>query len=349
MFDRFFNQVAKIQFRAAAGSRARLWHRISWLSNAGVPIARALEYLHASKTTSRAGLRFISHQRKSMRGVGFADGAEGWIPKEELILIKVTQEGRISDGFRQAARVSEVRAKLRSTVYSGLLYPCLMLFGGGAAVAILPGQALGVMEKMMPVERWPPISRGVHYFSEWIGTWGIPTVFMLFALLGLSVWAAPRWTGATRKAMEWFPIFALYRRFSAPEILSAWLALMQAGVQRVKALAQIEEGLPPYLARHLQEIRARLYRGEAIEAAFDTGLLSPETLDDLRIYERVGNISDHAEKLAEQDIDRGLQQLSAAMKILGGVILTAIGLSAVWVYAGIARVGMILQSLQFSP
>ena len=147
MLDNIFYHIARFQFRISAAARARLWQRISWLSKAGVPIATALKYLHDSKTTSRAGLRFISHQRIAMRGVGFAEGASDWIPNEELILIRVTQEGRIAEGFEQASRFSEVRAKLRSTIYSGLFYPLLLLFGGGAAIAILPGQALGALHE----------------------------------------------------------------------------------------------------------------------------------------------------------------------------------------------------------
>ena len=347
MLDTLTYHLARFQFRLFAGARSRLWKRISWLSNAGVPITKALEYLHDSKTTSKAGLRFIRHQRIAMRGVGFAEGAADWIPKEELLLIHVTQEGRIAEGFQQASRFSEVRSKVRSTVYAGLFYPLLLLLAGGAAIAILPGQALGVMHQLMDIERWPPISRSVLYFSEFIGTWGLPLLISAAAVLGASIWAAPRWTGRLRNAFDWYPIFVLYRRFSAPEVLSAWLALMQAGVQRVKALAQLEAGLPPYLASHLQQMRSRLYRGADIENAFDTGLFSQETLDDLRIYERVGNFSQNVDQLAEQDIERTLERLSGALKMLGSVILILIGLAAVWMYAGIARVAMSLQQLAF--
>ncbi len=347
MLDNIFYHIARFQFRISAAARARLWQRISWLSKAGVPIATALKYLHDSKTTSRAGLRFISHQRIAMRGVGFAEGASDWIPNEELILIRVTQEGRIAEGFEQASRFSEVRAKLRSTIYSGLFYPLLLLFGGGAAIAILPGQALGVMQKMLEVERWPPISRSVLHFSEFIAAWGALLALLTAAALAASIWAAPRWTGRLRAAMDWYPIFVLYRRFSAPEVLSAWLALMQAGVQRVKALAQLEAGLPPYLAAHLQQMRSRLYRGAAIEHAFDTGLFSQETLDDLRIYERVGNFEQYADELAKQDIERSLKRLAATLKTLGAVILILIGMATVWMYAGIARVATSVQQLAF--
>ena len=347
MLDTILYQIARFQFRISAGARSRLWQRLSWLSRAGVPIATALDYLHDSKTTSRAALRFISHQQTAMRGAGFAEGAADWIPKEELLLIRVTQEGRIAEGFQQASRFSEVRSRVRSTVYAGLLYPLLLLFGGGAAIAILPGQALGVMHKLLDIERWPPISRSVLHFSEFIAAWGLALLLLAAAVLAASIWAAPRWTGRMRKAMDWYPIFILYRRFSAPEVLSAWLALMQAGVQRVKALAQLEAGLPPYLAAHLQQMRSSLYRGAAIEQAFDTGLFSPETLDDLRIYERVGTFAKNADQLAEQDIERTLERLAATLKTLGSVILILIGIAAVWMYAGIARVAMSIQQLAF--
>ncbi len=347
MFKAIVVFFARLQFRLAAKNRTQLWRRISWLSDSGIPIALALDYMYDSKTTSASGLRFISHQRVAMRGVGFADGAKGWIPEEELILIKVTQEGSIADGFRQAARVAEARSKLRATIYTGMIYPGIMLLAGGAAIAILPGKALKVMRNLIDIEHWPPVSKSVLWFSEFIAVWGIPLAVLVILILILSVWAAPKWTGKLRNFLEWYPIFLLYRRFSAPEILSAWLALMQAGIQRVKALAQLEEGLPPYLAWHLQEIRSRLYRGVAIEQAFDTGLFSPETLDDLRIYERVGNFDVNAEQFAEQEIARSLQKLESTIKVLGSSILILVGFAAVWVYAGIARVALTVQNLAY--
>ena len=94
-------------------------------------------------------------------------------------------------------------------------------------------------------------------------------------------------------------------------------------------------------------MRSGLYRGAAIRTCFRHRLFSQETLDDLRIYERVGNFEQYADELAKQDIERSLKRLAATLKTLGAVILILIGMATVWMYAGIARVATSVQQLAF--
>ena len=94
-------------------------------------------------------------------------------------------------------------------------------------------------------------------------------------------------------------------------------------------------------------MRSRLYRGDPVETALNTGLFSAETLDDLRIYERTGDFSEHADRIAEEDITRALAKLEAATKTLSSMLLVAIGAIAVWIYVGIARVAFTVQQTVF--
>ena len=335
--------VRRTCFRLSSNSRQRLWQRIGSLSRSGVPIAEALEFLHESRTVGSITSGFIEHQRVAIRSGGFSAGARGWVPKEELIIIEVTQEGDIADGFAQAARIASVRSQLRSTLVAGLTYPTLLLFAGGTVIAVLPGYALDVMIDLVDPSRWPPVSRSVLAFSEFMSNWGLVCAAAVITLLIASIWSAPRWSGSVRQKLDWYPPFALYRKFTGPEILSAWLALMQSGIQRIRALAQLESGLPEYLASHVRTMRSRLYRGDPVEIALDTGLFSAETLDDLRIYERIGDFGEHAERIAEEDIARALAKLDSATKTLSSLLLVAIGAMAVWIYVGIARVAFTVQ------
>ncbi|MDE0310047.1 MAG: type II secretion system F family protein [Acidiferrobacterales bacterium] len=327
----------------ASSSRARLWQRICSLSRAGVPIKTAMDFLRESKTAGPSMARFVEHQCIAMRSSGFADGASGWVPKEELIVIEITQEGRIAEGFEQASRMATVRSKLRSTLISGLAYPTVLLIVSSGAIAVLPGHALDVMMQITDTATWPPVSLSVLNFSQFITVWGFPLAFAFAAIVALSIWSAPRWTGEVRKKVDWFPPFVLYRRFTGPEILTAWIALMQAGVQRVRALGKLENGLPDYLAFHVRTMRSQLYRGEPVEKALDTGLFSADTLDDMRVYERTGDFSVNANLIAEEDIKRSLARLESFTKTLSSVLLLLIGSIAIWIYIGIAQVAFTFQ------
>ncbi len=347
MLESIFQFVYRMRFKLASSSRARLWKRICSLSRAGVPITTAMDFLYESKTSGTSVARFVQHQRIAIRSSGFADGAIGWVPQEELIVIEITQEGRIADGFEQAYRMAMVRSKLRSTLVSGLAYPTILLLVSGGAISVLPGHALDVMMQITDTTTWPPISLSVLAFSQFITAWGVPLACVLAIGIAASIWAAPRWTGEIRKRVDWFPTFVLYRRFTGPEILTAWLALMQAGVQRVRALGKLETGLPEYLAFHVRAMRSQLYRGEPVEKALDTGLFSAETLDDLRIYERTGDFSVNANLIAEEDIDRALAKLESLTKSLSSILLLLIGCIAIWIYIGIAQVAFTFQQSTF--
>ena len=347
VLERFNLQVDRLRFRFASQSRARLWERVAALCDAGVAIASAMEFLYASKTTGTAAAGFVRHQRTAMRTGGFAAGAQGWVPQEELTIIEVTQEGRISEGLQQAARIASVRSKLRSTLYSGLAYPTVLLVLAVIVMAILPGEALEVMTEIMDIRSWPAVSRWVLAFSEFLKFWSIPLAVALLILISASIYAAPRWSGTLRNRLDWIPPFALYRQFSAPEILSAWLALMATGTTRVRALTQLEKGLPGYLAAHVRTMKNQLYRGDPIETALDTGLFSAETLDDLRIYEMTGGFDRYSDQLAEEDISRALKRLESSLQMLSSILLLVIGGCAVWVYIGIAKVTFAVQYTAF--
>lgn len=347
MLEPLLLRINQMRFKLASTSRARLWQRICSLSRAGVPITTAMDFLYESKTAGATVARFIEHQRKALRSSDFAAAAVGWVPQEELIIIEITQEGRIADGFNQAYRMASVRSKLRSTLISGLAYPTILFVVSAISISILPGFALDVMMAITDARHWPPISLSVLAFSEFISVWGIPMASGLILAVAVSIWATPRWTGNLRKKLDWLPPFSIYRQFTGPEILTAWLALMHAGVQRVRALATLESGLPNYLASHVRTMRSQLYRGEPIETALNTGLFSAETLDDLRIYERTGEFSSSAESISEDDINRALARLESLTKGLSSILLLLIGTMAIWVYVGIARVALTFQQVTF--
>ncbi len=324
-----------------------MWHRIGSLSRAGVPITTALEFLQESKTGGRATANFIRHQRVAVRSAGFAAGARGWVPPEELAIIAITQEGRIAEGFEQAARIAEVRSKLRSTLFSGLTYPTILLVAGGTVIAMLPRFALDVMVGIVEPERWSPVSRSILLVSDLIATWGLLAAAAVIGIIVTSIWAAPRWDGPLRNRLDWFPPFAIYRQLTGPEILSVWLALMQAGIQRIRALSQLENNLPRYLASHVHQMRSHLYRGDPVEIAMNTGLFSVETLDDLRIFERTGDFSAHANDITQDDIDRALKRLENTTKVLSSILLIVIAATAIWIYYGIAQVALTVQNNAF--
>lgn len=347
MFEQFLNAANRARFRMTPGSRARFWSRMSALCRSEIPIRDAVDFLQSSRTTDPMTRRFIEHLKTALRKHSFADSARGWVPPEELLIIEVTQESRIAEGLRQAAGIAEVRQKLRSTLISGLIYPMILLAVGGGALALLPGLALDAMVAVLDPAAWPPVSVSVLAMSDFIAVWGLPLTAAALAVLIASVTAAPRWSGRLRGYFDWYPLFALYRQFTGPEILNAWIALMSTGTTRDTALMRLEANLPPYLAAHIKAMRAGLYRGEPVEKALDTGLFSHQTIDDLRVYQKAGSFDDSIERISAEDIDRALKRLEASTRLLANLLLLSIGAIAVWVYIGIARVAFSVQQSFF--
>ena len=347
MFDSIAEFTGRFMFYQSPSIRVRFWQRMASLSQSGVPIAVALDFLLESKVRDFITTQFAIHQRRALRTSDFSSAAAGWVPQEELAIIQITQEGRITEGFKQAGRMATVKQKLRATLISGLTYPTILLIGGGTVIAILPKYALSVMSEILDTSKWPAVSRNVLEFSDFVSSWGVVLVGALLGFLVLCLWSAPRWTGTIRRKIDWCPPFNLYRQFCGPEILCAMLALMQAGVQRIRALSQLESLLPNYLASHVRVMRSSLYRGDSVEIALDTGLFSAESLDTLRIYERAGDITSQAQHIAQEELTRALAKLESVTRIISSLMLIAIGGIAIWVYVGIARVVLSLQNLVY--
>ena len=347
MLDNVATAANRLRFRLAPGARARFWGRLSALCGADIAIGAAVEFLLSSRTTDSVTRSFIKHLNTALRQRSFAAAASGWVPPEELLIIEVTQESRIADGMAQASRIAAVRQKLRSTLISGLMYPIILLLVGSIALALLPGIALDVMIEVLDPEDWPPVSVSVLAMSDFIAAWGLPLAAATVMILIASIVAAPRWSGTVRGYFDWYPIFALYRHFTGPEVLNAWIALMTADITRANALERLESNLPPYLASHIRTMKRGLYKGDPVEVALDTGLFSLQTIDDLRVYQKAGVFNENVERFSADDIDRALKRLEASTRVLASLMLLLIGALAVWVYIGIARVAFSVQQSIF--
>ncbi len=346
MIELIKRMVGIIQFRCSPSARSGLWERMGSLTEGGVPISTAMEFLSESRVHSKVR-GFVLHQSEAMKSARFAEAAQGWVPNEELLVIELTQDGRISEGFSQAAHIASVRASLASTLVGGLSYPCTLALIGGTVLAILPQYALDMMSGVLEEERWPKVSQSVLQFSHWIRRWGIFAGIGLAIVVGASVISASRWAGAARAYLEWYPPYAIYRKFAGPEVLVAWLALMRAGVQRLRALEQLERGLPNYLASHVRKMRSRLYSGAPLETALDTGLFSAEALEDLRIYDRIGKFGERADRIAAEDVKRALENLERMTKAMSAVLLILIAGTAIWIYVGIADIAFSIQQMAY--
>ena len=75
----------------------------------------------------------------------------------------------------------------------------------------------------------------------------------------------------------------------------------------------------------------------------DTGLFSVETLDDLRIYDHIGQFNEQFDRIAAEDIERALQRLEASTRTVSAFMLLLIAAIAIWIYLGIARIAFSLQ------
>ncbi len=317
---------------------------MSELARSDVPIATAVRFLSESNIKGPAS-PFLAHQTQALTYLPFADAAIAWVPQFESLMIRLTQEDRIDEGFRQAARIAEVRGKLRSSLYSGLTYPTILAIITAVVIAALPGFALESMSAVADPMHWPPVSRSVLTFADLISNWGLITAAALVLTIATLVWAAPRWTGNLRRRFDWIPVFSIYRQFAGPEILSAWLSLIASNTQSQRALAELKAGLPPYLAEHLNEMITGMYRGLEIDDALNTGLFSNDTLADLRIFQRTGDFTRLGDRIAEADIQRALQRIESSTRTISTLLLLLVGGIAVWIYIGIARVAMTVQQL----
>src|SRR4051812_9921373 len=216
--------------------RAELYHQISQLTEAGIPLPQGLKVLHKSPPSRsfRAPLSRMLHELD--QGATFNQAVravEGWLPTFDAALLEAGEKsGRLPQCFKLLAQYYTERSQLARQVIQDLAYPVFLFH---FAILIGPFPALVLSGDVMA------------YLST-----TLKVLLPIYAMTALILFAsqgrhAEGWRAFIERLTRWIPLLGPARRALAlSRLASALEALINAGVPIIEAweLAARASGSP---------------------------------------------------------------------------------------------------------
>lgn len=325
-------------------ARLRFYERLSGYLVDGIPMVQAVSMIHQRWEKKKKSVRFMS----AMLLDNFREGRRladalligKWSPTSEVVLIEAGERsGNLARGLEQAIFVTSSIQTLRSSIIKGLAYPVFLLAALVGLFAFFGIKTVPEMIAVIPLEKWPPETLAFYYVTTGLVKYGAWIGGVLLALMSLSIWSLPRWTGRWRNYFDRIPPWSLYRVIQGASTLIAVGGLLSTGTPLADALRIVQASAPRWLAGHIVEIQVRLRTGLPAGDAMDTHLFDfGEVGDDLADYGRLSNFKEAVVKLGRRTIERILHLVATATAITNTVLIAIIAGSVLWMYVNFMAV-----------
>jgi type II secretory pathway component PulF len=250
-----------------------------------------------------------------------------YLPPMERVMIMVGREtGRLDKGFAQARFVAQSMGRLKSIVRAGLAYPAGLSIFIAIMLTLISFMLVPVLEALLPVPKWPLISKVLYYLSYAVrhyALWMVASVIV--ASLALR-WMLPNWTGAGRGfADRWLPIFTLYRENASATFLIAIASLIESGQSLGGAIRKVGELATPWLKSHTERMLELLAEGSSADKTLDTGLLANEVVDNIAVYAKTSQLDEGLVELGRTTIEDAIERIERIIAVIRVIGLLVVG------------------------
>lgn len=250
------------------------------------------------------------------------------VPAGDLVALSAN-ENAIDDKDRATGLRSLAWSISRSRLMFGVLRkavagpvlasPVIIAFPVFVAIFFVPQY-----ESIVSPDQWNLWGRMIYHFSVALRSYGI--VFAVAAPVALFIFVKSfaTWRGRLRRKADRYLPYSLYRDFKSTDFLTALALLTKTNVGIEEALTILGSKASPWLAWHIDQIRANLQDApDDYAGAFDTGLFSPDIHLRMVTYaERArGNFSEGLTRLGTD----GLEYVHANVE-KGGAKLTVVSM-----------------------
>lgn len=267
-------------------------------------------------------------------GLPLDQAMAGWIPRQECAIISAgVQDGKMVEALGRASTVVRGISEMKSSVYSQLAYPVILLSVVTGLLNMIHAHFLPPLERMMPREEWTGALWWLGISAEVVAEQGIWLGMLTLLFVAWIIWSLPNVTGRPRKVMDTFMPWSLYRDFQGVVFLLNIAALLGANVKTLDALNKLAQHASPWLLERLNAIRRRVNAGEHLGLAMrNAGYNFPsrEAINKLALLTS-GQNSDNSQLVIDNFARYMLKNTIAAMKRrIGRLSLACFGLCGMY-------------------
>lgn len=335
--------------------KAEFIGRLAKLTGSRISLDRALLIIAQGQDGALAGK--AEALRLDMReGGSFLEGLRTHAGVDDVATLALVRGAEVSgdlpEALATAASILEQRLKLTRSIFTGLLYPSLLLIialvsVGLIMVAIIP-QFRPLIEERMDLV--PMLGRAVFAVSAALSNlW--PFIVTAIVLSGFALWLLHRRGRAVPLLGAVVSRVPFVRNFLTRNQMSITLhvlgALLGRDVPMSEALSVVTNSAPAGPTQSaLRRLSARVENGEALSAAFaEEGELPSASVELLRIGEETGDLAGMTARAAvemreasDRALERFLTLFQPALIVLVGLI---VGVSLYALFSAIVSVNSI--------
>lgn len=276
------------------------------------------EQTHGSRQVATV-LRMVLARLPSM---ALNEALAGILPEtERMILAAAERGGALKLNLERLADSTLRVQRMQKTLRSALAGPLMPLAISGYILWYTSTAMVPQIAEIIPPEKWTGAALALRYLSGATTDYGLFIVVATVALIAFGIRQLPRWTGSRRRiADDW--LFGLYRDYQGSLFLTAFAALLRAGVGQREALQLMAARATPWLRWHCNTIANRMVRySDTPGMAFDSGLL-PRAITNriMDLAERGTSLPDVMEKIGGTVLEDTEERLSAVAGRLGFVV-----------------------------
>ncbi|MBN6739494.1 hypothetical protein JKG47_02890 [Acidithiobacillus sp. MC6.1] len=334
--------VARVLFPM---QRKRFYRRIQIMSKAQLPFSDAVEELRNRAKESKNGVMYAalsSMAYRQGRGRSIAESLDGWVPREEMMLLNAGDKRGYS-GFvtaiDQILNMGSATKAMMTTLVSGLIEPLIMI---AAMYGLITWMAKSFNQKALSLTHINPNQLtgeahqlyAVGVFATTVWSWLIPLLVLLFMgvlLVILPVWVKPEWL---RKIADHVPPFSIYKAITGARWMMAFATLGKAGIPYEEIFNETKNMSKPWLRIRLAMIEHLYRRGIGMGPAFaKSGYQFPSKslVDDLLAFGDRPGFEDVLLILAEEWVKSTTQTVKGITFALTGVGYLSVFGGMIWI------------------
>jgi type II secretory pathway component PulF len=293
--------------------RKALYRHLAIQSANGVPLERAIDSflprLYRNRKNIAAGI-ISTVSRRFRDGAPLADALDGYVPLDELAVIRSGEQGgTLSDSLaliiQSVDGVRRVQAAIRRaaftpTVYSIATFVLLWIIGR----YVLPD-----LQQALPVQRAQGTVAILYALGDIANSlWAILPPLLLLAITAWLYWAMPNWTSPKRLIAERYFPFSFYRDTTGFRWLMSFTSLLGAGVPDVEILQMQARSASPWLSQRLRTFHRAMINGTSLSGALFTrtkdrrtyGFPNPDIVDDIASFDGFPDFHINIQSLARE-------------------------------------------------
>lgn len=265
------------------------------------------------------------HWLHKMKRMSFAHALQHTVPDYEVMVLTAAEEdGRLEQAMQYLSRSLRLSAKINAAYFMSFVSPILTVLTLAGFFLVYALVIAPMYLQILPLEKWPSMSRGLYSFSQAMVDGGMLLCVALIGLVWLIGWSRANWRGALRSWIDRVPLLPWhsYREHQANTFMVSLAILLQSNNYGPKeSLERMRQFAGPWLGEHLGRMLMRLQKTPDKPApALNTGLFPLHMMDRIEDY---AERTDFTEALLLMAFDQGDKQVQRAERkaMISGFLL----------------------------